>query len=178
MSDLEYVQGLDALTRRLQSLPNDVSTKVIRGAVYRGATVIRDFAAAFAPVASTPINRGNGRFTAPGTLRANGIVKYVASQSGTNQVQYLVTFRQGKAQQKSGNDAFYARFLEFGHYTRPAGGGRIPRRRFREGFLASGAVSHFVLPRKFLTPAFTRGGQLALDVMTEAIAQGLAREFA
>lgn len=175
MSDLQHVEGLAQFAATMKTLPQTVSDKILRRSMFAGAMVFKKFVQAYAPVASKPVRRGNGHVTLPGTMRAAVIVKLISSQSGADQVQYIVTYRKGKAQQKSGRDAFYARFLEFGHYTRPAGGGQIPRRRFRAGFLMSGAVHQFVLPRKSLTPAFNTGGQLALEVIVETMRDSIEK---
>jgi HK97 gp10 family phage protein len=171
---LTYVKGLEQLTAALKSLPAKVATRTLRRAVSAGAAVIRDAARANAPTAERIIKRGGGVVTLPGTLKKSIVIKYVPSNSNDNQVQYVVAIRKGKRLQKSGRDAFYASFVEFGHKLVPrrtsATPGRLRSR--QQQATASGAE---VRGYRYLTRAIDQYHGAAVDKIRDALASELAK---
>lgn len=164
------LQGFVELAEALKGLPDNINKNALRAAVGAGAAVVRNEAKRRAPVAT-------------GVLRRAMYSKQIRELSSlTRQVVY-VGARQGKKYQKIGKkqrsqDAFYARFIEFGHYTRPAGGGRLKRGRGRNAALLAGIQSgavRWVPPQPFLRPAFDAKKQAAIDAMAEKIRERLDR---
>ena len=117
MVDLKNVQGLRELQAALKELPAGIARNVLRGSVNAGATVIRKEAASRAPVSTGP--KGADQ-SPPGTLKRSVYQKQIRELSNLVKQTFYVGVRQGKQyrnQGKKGNlsqDAFYARFVEFG----------------------------------------------------------------
>ena len=127
------VEGLRELKAALNALPQNIATNVLRGAVNAGARVIRDEAKIKAPVVT-------------GRLKRAIYTKYIRELSDPWRAVYFVGVRRGKKYQnlktkdrtmKDGTikagadrsmDAYYARFVEYGHFSRPAGMHRMNRR--------------------------------------------------
>jgi hypothetical protein len=127
MAELEHVKGLPELRAKFQQISKDVGTKVLRRGSAAGALLLRDAVKEAAPIRKS-IKR-YGRFRVPpGTLKAAAIRKFIRQESTPTQSFYIVTFRQGKRYQKSGRDAFYAKWVERGHRV-------VPRR--PKGFIGS-----------------------------------------
>lgn len=157
------VHGLAELKRKFESLPRDISKKLLRKALGASSRQAKLAAVAAAPISARPVRRGKGRVTPPGTLKRSAIVFFDRKQSNDTQAVYAVTFRMGKKQQKANRDAFYARWVEFGHRVVP----RKPTGAFWKR--KKGAVSRFSLAgrraaakgevagRKFLTNSFAAG---------------------
>jgi hypothetical protein len=117
MAETIQIQGIEEMKRQLAALPAEIAKKVLRKGVLAGATLIKK-----AEIAA--IQRGNVVQSRTGTMERAAIVKFMSAQSNDTQVEYIVTFRKGKSQQKKGRDAFYASWVEFGH-----GGKRAPPHR-------------------------------------------------
>lgn len=161
MSEIVTVKGLAELKQRFSEISRASGTKLLRSSVAAGARIVRDAAKANAPVSAVPIRRGRGRVTPPGVLKEAALVKFIREDSNDSQVVYFVTFRQGKQAQKRDRDAFYARFVEFGHKKVPRRGkGRAHSLRDRRE-----AASGQVLPHRFLGPAFNATKGQALDAI-------------
>lgn len=114
MAERIQVLGLRELGVAMQTLSDDMRTKVARQAVAAGAGVVRKAARDNAPVDS-------------GNLKASLIMKRIKDTNLTEE--YIVTPRKGKTrdgksakrgQGKLGKDAYYARFVEFGTVKAPA----------------------------------------------------------
>lgn len=171
------VTGLAGLKAKFDALPDKVARKVLRGGVVAGARIVRAAAAARAPVAAHAIPRGRGRKTAPGTLRRAAIIKFIPEQSNATQVVYFVTFRQGKRQQKSNRDAFYAKWVERGHRIVPrsrrigtVGGKAVYRKTIRARRAGS---SRSVKGVFFLAKAFAATQSAAVDSMVRNMSRSL-----
>lgn len=132
MAETIKVLGLPELRQYLASIPPLLATKVLKKGVAAGARVVK--VAAQKQIGTDPKTR-------TGTLKRAAIVKFIRAESNATQVEYIMTFRKGKREQKKGRDAFYASFVEFGH-----GGKRAP-------------------PHRFLRPAFDANYHQALAVM-------------
>lgn len=119
MSDV-IVKGLPELKAKFQQVSAEVGTKVLRVGAAAASGVIRDAVKAAAPEGKK--TRKRGRFLVPpGTLKAAALHKFAREESNVTQVAYIVTFRQGKRYQKTGRDAYYARWVERGHLIVPRG---------------------------------------------------------
>lgn len=163
------VKGLPELRARFKAVDAEVGRKVLRTGGAAGSRVIRDAVKAAAPVRKQ--TRRYGRFQVPpGTLKAATLQKFIREQSNATQATYYVTFRQGKRFQKTGRDAYYAKWVERGHRIvgrRPKG---TLRRIHRETAAASG---RFVPGRYFMARAAaanaSAAAQKAVDAMDRAI---------
>ena len=166
------VKGLQELKARLDALPKEVAQRGLRRAVAAGASVIRAAAKKAAPVAAGPIRRGGGKETAPGTLQRGAMAKFIKAESNDTQVFYIVGFRQGKRQQKSNRDAFYASWVEFGHKI-------VPRRGkgARKGTLARNRrqATASVPPHPYFAPAWEANKQNALDAIQKRLTSELQK---
>ena len=117
MADFQHVQGLRELQAALKELPDRIARNVLRGSVSAGAAVIRKEAAARAPVSAGPKRQGQ---PPPGTLKRSVYQKQIRNLSSLVRQTFIVSVRKGKKyrnQGKKGNlsqDAWYARFVEFG----------------------------------------------------------------
>lgn len=141
MSEFIQLVGLDDIKLRFAAQPEEISTKVLRRGVYAGAALVKSAAVDLTPVRS-------------GTLKRAAIVKFVRIESSATQVKYIVTFRRGKRQQKSGRDAYYAGWVEFGHRSR------------------SGSL---VPPHRFLKPAFDLNYHQAIALEITTMRNALAK---
>ena len=117
MADTQHVDGLKELQAALKELPERIARNVLRGSVNAGATVIRKEAQARAPVSVGPKRQGQ---SPPGTLKRALYQKQIRELSSLVKQTFIVSVRKGKQyrnQGKKGNlsqDAYYARFVEFG----------------------------------------------------------------
>lgn len=158
MAEFQNISGLKELQDALQKLPQNIAKNVLRGAVNAGASVIRDEAKLKAPVMHDAIPSHQP----PGTLKRAIIVKQIPEKSGPTQQTYFVTVRKGKklqGQGKKGNksqDAYYASWVEFGHWMnttgRALGGGRN-RDAKRSAAVAAGH-NKFVPASPYMRPAY------------------------
>ena len=151
------LQGFEQLMAELLKLPDVMQKRVIKGAVAKGAKIIKDEAVARAPVDS-------------GTLKAAIYMARLVNQCTPNDEVWLVSARSGKQYQtrklKSGKDsanrdAFYAKWVEFGHYA------RTPKGVTKSGKAAGRAlgVTSWVAARPFMRPAFETKKSEAVTAM-------------
>ena len=140
MAELKNIAGLKELQDALQKLPENIAKNVLRGAVNAGAAIIRDEAKLKAPILHDAI----------------------PEKSGPTQQTYFVTVRKGKklqGQGKKGNksqDAYYASWVEFGHWInttgRAIGGGRGKDAK-RAAAVAAGH-NKYVAAHPYMRPAY------------------------
>lgn len=166
------LQGFEELTKGLKELGEKVGKNVLRSAVGAGAAVIR---------VEAKKNAEGMRDT--GTLARSIYQKQIPEQSSPEKQVFYVGARQGKIFQKVGKkgankDAFYARFVELGHFSRPSTGGRLARGAGRDANLVShlkAGTVRWVPARPFLRPAFDVGKDRAVDAIGNKIADRLAK---
>jgi ketosteroid isomerase-like protein len=169
------IEGLDALRAELLKLPQVLQARIMKGASAKACSVFRADAVARAPFftgsdadladlvggKTQKLPKGH---PPPGTLkRAIYQARAAIKCTATTEV-WVVNVLQGKAARNTKRagtsmslDAFYARWVEYGHYTRApksAGAtGAARRRAVAQGTqLVKGA--HFVMPQPFMRPAF------------------------
>lgn len=134
MASTVKIAGLREFGERMKALGSDVAKKVARSATNAAAQTIKKPA-----IAKAPSDTGN--------LKKNIIVRRIPETKLTSE--HIVTVRQGKLTEKQKSkglqDAFYARFVEFG--TVKMG------------------------PRPFLRPAFDENKTKAVDAMVKRIKQ-------
>jgi len=165
------VKGLDALLAELQTLPQALQTRVMKGAVATGASVIRKKAIALAPQSTGSVSEGH---PPPGTLK-KAIYQVRLSQActATREV-WKVDVRRGKKARSVGKkgtnlDAYYALWVEFGHYA------RVPHEMTKTAKAAGRmlGVAKWVPPRPFMRPAVATSSQEALAAMRDYLNNNL-----
>ncbi len=177
MAELMHVKGLKELSQALQTLPQNLVRNVLRGTVNAGASLVRDQARINAPV----MEKALPGHQPPGTLKRSIVTTYVKERSNAQQVTYYVAVRQGKRYRGKGvkhnlsQDAFYATWVEFGHYyvaPKPKG---ITWKVHRQTYLSS---DQYVPPHPFMRPAFESKKEQAVYAMGSYLANRLPAEVA
>jgi len=155
------VEGLNELKRRFDALSQDMQRNVARAAVAASGKVIADEVRARAPVAEKAYWRRRGLKVQGGTLQraiAYGRSR-IESKFGVEVGRVFI--RHGKRAAERGMDAFYAAWVEFGHYVIPPksfGGSLRQRRKVK----ALGSAK-FVPAHPFMRPAFAAARERALE---------------
>jgi len=172
------LEGFAELAAALRELPQNIAKNALRSAVGAGAAEIRKQAKA---------NAEGMRDT--GTLARSIYQKQIREQSNNEKQVFYVGARQGKSYQKVGKkgvnkDAFYARFVELGHFSRRTEKGfeRVMRNANRGGVnnqrladqVQAGTVK-WVPAHPFLRPAFDVKKDAAVTAMGDKIAERLAK---
>lgn len=117
MPDIEFqLQGLDGVLKRLKALPKKVERKLLRRAVRKGATIIRDAARQNARAVDDP--------STPESIEKNIVVQEssrlgrseggVAMRVGVRGGARAPANGDGDGKANPGGDTFYWRFIEFG----------------------------------------------------------------
>jgi len=158
-----FTLDADAFVRsalaKLDGLGEAVGESALRKAAVAGASVFRDEAVMRAPVRE-------------GVLRRNIIIKHIPEQSEMNRLQvYFVTVRHGKFGEDG--DAFYWRFVEFGHKkSRPRKGGASIKSH-RAAMDAEFGTSR-VAARPYMRPAYESRRGAAVKAMRERLAEAVS----
>lgn len=169
------LQGFQELAAALRDLPGNLGRNTLRSAVGAGAAEVRKAA------------RENARRMADtGTLARSIYSKQIREQSGPLRQVYFVGARQGKKLQKVGKkglsqDAYYARWVEFGHFSRTGSGGRrlirgTDRLQRKNQELADQVMAgsvRWIAAKPFLRPAFESRRSAAIDAIGDKIRQRL-----
>lgn len=152
MTDVQIkVEGLKELREvLLRDLPDKLQGKALQGALKKGADLIVREAKRLAP-------RETGR------LR-RAIYSFRDRDSRKGYESRLVGVRSGKRFQKSNRDAFYWKFVEFGHRVAKRGGGYL-KKTDRGG--AGAEPTGVVPPQPFMRPAFESQKLNALKAFEE-----------
>lgn len=160
--------GLEQALAELRSVPQAVAQRVLRGAVATGASVIRKEIIQRAPVLSAD---SPGQ-TPPGNLK-KAIYQVLNTQLCTPvQQTFKVGVRQGKRKKKSGAaypDAFYAAWVEYGHFA------RVPHEMTKTARAAGRmlGVAKWVPAHPFFRPGVAASSDAALAAMRDYIQQQL-----
>ena len=176
---------LPAFLAELRALPTLVQKRIVLGAVATAASVIRKASIARAPLyipasvmhggAHTPKNH-----PPPGALkRAIFQARMVDECTPTKEV-WMVGVRAGKKTTKKGAaiaDAYYARWVEFGHFTRLPSGPKATKKARKLAARALG-VARYVPPQPFMRPAFEASQAAALQALADYIQARLPAETA
>ena len=171
------VEGFKELAAALRGLPSGVGRNLLRAGVAAGAAEVR-----------VEARKNAEAMRRTGTLARSRYQKHIPELSNDEKHVFYVGARQGKKYQKVGKkqlsyDAYYARFVELGHFTRPSTGGRLPRHTNRgernnaalASLVQSGHV-RWVPPKPFLRPAFDVKREAAVEKIGQRIALGLLSE--
>lgn len=183
--ELQHVSGLKQLQDALYRLPINIAKNVLRGSVNAGAAVIRAQARDNAPVFTGKVSEGH---PPPGTLKRAIYTKRIPERSTEFRQVYFVGVRKGKKYQKQGKngqlsqDAYYASWVEFGHYYAPPGKHGLASRRAAMNATANGSKliegARFMRPQPFMRPAFESTKSKAVQRIKQYLAERIAAEVA
>lgn len=159
--EYEHISGLKELQEALKLLPQNIARNVLRGAVSAGAALVRDEAKRKAPVYTGTPAMGH---PPAGTLKRAIYIKRIAERSSQFKQVFFVGVRRGKKYQKQGKhgtlsqDAYYASWVEYGHYYAPPGkhGFGTRRRAMNAVAFNGGGISgaRFIAPNPYMRPAW------------------------
>jgi len=161
--------------RELQALPKAIRERAVKGAVATAASVVRKDAIARAPLWTGEVQEGH---PPPGTLKKAIYQTRMVDECTPTLEVWKVDAHKGKAVRNVGKktskfgptqgvnkDAFYAAWVEYGHFTRtPKGPGKRKTRQLAG--IAAGTV-RWVPPHPFMRPAFETKKTEALNAMAE-----------
>ena len=185
------LDGFKELAAGLRELPDKVSRTILSKAVSAGALVVQQ-----------EMVKNAEAIRDTGTLARSIYRKYIRELSSQETKVYYVAPRQGKQYQKTGKkkniskDAYYARWVEYGHFSRPPGthainrrgvsgkwmkgdivANRLPRTLDRiaqlERMVSAGTIK-WIPPHPFMRPAFDVKKNAAVDAMGEVLGAGIA----
>lgn len=167
---------MSAYLAEMKALPDTMREKIMRGAVASGAAVVRRAAVALAPQWDGVVSKGH---PAPGTLK-NAIyqVRMPEKCSGTSEV-FKVDVRTGGTRAGKGGarvslpDAFYAVWVERGHFTRTPGLTQKQHRAARKAGTAGSSGATWVPAHPFMRPAFESNKDAAERAMKAYIDSNL-----
>lgn len=181
--ELEHISGLKELQEALYQLPVNIAKNVLRGSVNSGAALIRTQAKLNAPEYSGKVADGH---PPPGTLKRSIYTKHIPERSSAFKQVYFVGVRKGKKYQRQGKggklsqDAFYASWVEFGHYYAPPGkhGFSSRRKAMNAVGLNGGGVtgSRFISAQPFMRPAFESTKQSAVMQIKNYLSMRIPQE--
>ena len=173
------IEGLDAMVREIQGFAPALRAKLLKGACASACSVLRQEAVRRAPVYEEAVPAGHP----PGGTLAKAIYQTRWVDKCTDQAEvWFVDVRRGKRFRNTGRtvgpmgptqgvnkDAFYASWVEFGHYARgPKGLTKVAKAAAR----ALG-VARYVPPHPFMRPAFESKKGAAMEAMRQYLAQHL-----
>lgn len=153
MADFLHVKGAEELKAMLMELPRTLQRRSLRRAVAAGSTLIRDQARNNAQGAPGPEVQ-------TGALLKSIIAKRINERCAPGREVFYVTVRRGVKVKGVKLDAYYAGWVEYGHWINDSGislrNMSNPRRNVkRGGLIASGASGgKYVAARPFIRPAY------------------------
>jgi HK97 gp10 family phage protein len=152
MANVVGVKGLREVQARMRALPQVLRDKHLLGALRKAGEPMREEAKRLAPIRT-------------GKLRANIILAKGRATGFEHDAEVVLTVR---LRGKRGDDmnAFYWKFIEFGHAV------RVPR-----GLKGAGSLKR-VPARPFIRPAFEARKQETLDLFRIEIANRIERAAA
>lgn len=179
------IDGMAELMAELRQLPQVMQQRIVRGAVGTGANIIKREVVALAPEWTGEVSQGH---PPPGTLKRAIYAARLVDKCTASVETWQVGVRSGKGVRNMGSkaskfgptqgtnmDAYYASWVEYGHYSRAPQS--LPgTRAARRTAVRSGAVAgaHYVLGRPFLRPGFERSKGTALRAMEDYVRRNIA----
>ena len=170
--ELEHISGLKELQDALYQLPINIAKNALRGSVNAGAAVIRNQAKTNAPQYTGKVSEGH---PPAGTLKRSIYTKHINERSNPFKQVFFVGVRRGKKYQRQGKgghlsqDAYYASWVEFGHFYAPPGkqGFATRRKAMNAVALNGGRItgSRFVIGHPFMRPAFETQKRNAVETI-------------
>lgn len=186
MADAVVLEGWAELETKLLGLSAKIAKNCLRVSVAAGAALIRDAAKEKAPLLT---GKTWGDHQPPGTLKRAIIVKHVPEQSNDYQQTYKVTVRQGKRYQKQtkkqnkSQDAFYARWVEYGHWYVPPNPNTTVSNNGKthaSNWTVHRAANHsiWIPAHPFMRPAWDANNQKALEAIKTKMGERIEEEAA
>ena len=170
---------LQAFIAELQTLPLLVQKRIALGAVATAASVIRKASIELAPM-YLPASIPQKNHPPPGTLKkAIYQARMVDKCTPTNEA-WIVGIRTGNKTTAKGAarpDAYYASWVEFGHFTRMPAGPKTTKKSRKLAARALG-ITRYVAPQPFMRPAFEQSKASAMQAMSDYIRDRLQVETA
>ena len=185
------LSGFAELAAGLRELPDKVSRTILSRAVSAGALVVQQ-----------EMVRNAESIRDTGTLARSIYRKYIRELSNQETKVYYVAPRQGKMYQSMGKkkvskDAYYAKWVERGHFSRPPGthainrrgvsgkwmkgdivANRLPRTKDRttqlESMVAAGTIK-WIPANPFMRRAFDTKKEAAIDAMGQVLGAGITK---
>lgn len=158
-NNFQCVKGVGELLDAMRALPQNIAKNTLRGAVNAGASVFRKEAVRLAPVYSPPADGKVDQRVDPGLLKRAIYQKHMPGNSNATTQTYIVGVRSGKGNRyrKRGNrfvgmDAFYAKWVEFGHWYVPRRPEGIGKKQHRSRYATPPGM--YIPARPFMRPAF------------------------
>lgn len=173
------VKGLNQLLGELRDFSDKFQEHALKGACAKACSVLRQEAIRLAPEWEEAVSAGH---PPAGTLKKSIYQTRWTSQCGRGREVWFVGVRKGKRFRHMGKtagkhgpmqginrDAFYAAWIEYGHYT------RVPAAMTKTAKAAGRAlgVATYVAPHPFMRPAFEMKKNEATQVMRDYIAKAL-----
>lgn len=165
------INGLEGMLADLRALPGAIQARIMKGMVATGASVIRKKALALAPESTGEIAEGH---PPAGTLKKAIYQTRLPSLCTPTREVWKVGVRRGKAARSVGKaqrnlDAYYAFWVEYGHYT------RVPVKTTKVARAAARAIgtAKWVSPRPFFRPAVEISMAPALSAMRDYLRANL-----
>lgn len=166
------LQGFKELAEELRTFAPRIAKNALQAAARAGAAQVRDEARRVAPVYTGSPEHGH---PPPGTLKKAIYSGIWRSRSRPESAVAFVSVRQGG---KSKHDAYYARWVEFGHWTRGKGvKAGVHQRALKGGWIAR-TGAHWVPAKPFLRPAFESKKLAAIEAIRTKLLQRIVDEAA
>ena len=189
MADVIELKGLKELETKLLELPAKIARNALRGGVYAGAKVVEKAIKANAPLYTGKVSEGH---PPTGALKKSIISKHIPELSNMYQQTFKVTIKRGKKYKKvneagkvSYTNAYYAAWVEYGHYsvpknkmTRTSRNGVVRSanwKQHREKW-KSGANAVFVPAHPFFRPAWLENQDGAAKAITTRLLERIMEE--
>jgi len=151
------ILGLEELKRKMITLGYKISRNALKSALVAGAKEIKKEAMNLAPVKT-------------GTMRKAIYIKKMGKPNPFKE-NVIVGVRSGKKLQRRNLDAYYWRFIEFGHLARPKG-----KARSRSGRVSAAAGgAKMIAAQPFVRPAFENSKVRALGRFKVVLADFISK---
>lgn len=173
---------ISGLLRDLQEVPAVMQRRIIKGAVATGCSVVRKAQISLAPEYSGEVSQGH---PPPGTLK-KAIYQTRLPEKCTDTFEVWKTdVRRGRASRKGKGgkdvavpDAYYASWVEFGHFTRGPGISAAQHRSARNAGTALLTGARWIPPNSYMRAGFETSQQAALNAMQDYMNDNIANAFA
>lgn len=187
---VEFI-GMDEFLREIRMLPESIRTRVLKGAVATGAAVMRKAAIAKAPIylggdselmgmVGRKARKIQARHPPPGTLKKAIYQTRMTQLCNEGQEVWKVDVRRGKTavstrgankgKRNIEQDAYYAMWVEYGHYTRTPSKARVQgNRKARQKMGMDFGSVRWVPAQPYMRPAFTSTREASIKAMGDYI---------
>lgn len=179
---MDCIKGMAQLDAAFHALPERIAKNTLRGAVSAGAAVIRKEAILRAPIYQFfPLAHPDERVD-PGLLKRAIYQAHVPEKSNATTQTFIVSVRSGPGQRakKKGKryvnmDAFYASWVEFGHWYVPPRPRGVTRKAHRRKFATPPGL--FVPAHPFMRPAVQAKQKEAVAAIEKYLRERIPQEL-